>query len=300
LRTYIVDYLADQAAVGVIDETGFLKKGQHSAGVARQYSGTAGKIENCQIGVFLTYASSLGHTLLDRELYLPKEWTDDRARCRRAGIPDKRAFATKPELARQMLERAFEAGVTLAYVTGDSIYGDDRALRGWLEERKQAYVLAVSGKESVWLHHQQQPIKETITNRGLGLAARHRHLGLRHRRHHPAWAARAGDVLSLQAFHANGLRMEGTRGPRLVTPSDMVTDPIARAAPRPDAHNAASVACAAGIVRGTAAARWAGTGSGLCARPAADRRLLLKTNCCYFVLLLTSVPASVPARFSLY
>src|SRR5215212_3456402 len=120
LRTYLTDYLATNNAVGVIDETGFLKKGRYSAGVARQYSGTAGRIENCQIGVFLTYASAQGHTLIDRELYLPKEWTDDRERCRRAGIPDERQFATKPALARQMLERAFEAGVMLAWVTGDS------------------------------------------------------------------------------------------------------------------------------------------------------------------------------------
>jgi SRSO17 transposase len=162
LRTYVTDYLAESDAVGVIDETGFLKKGRHSAGVARQYSGTAGKIENCQIGVFLAYATQHGHTLLDRELYLPQEWTDDRQRCRCAGIPDQRVFATKPQLARQMLERAFAAGVTLAWVTGDSIYGDDRALRGWLEERKQAYVLAVSGKESVWLNHEQRQIKAIL------------------------------------------------------------------------------------------------------------------------------------------
>ena len=107
LRTYVTDYLAAKDAVGVIDETGFLKKGLHSAGVARQYSGTAGRVENCQIGVFVAYASDKGQTLLDRELYLPKEWTSDRERCRRAGIPDQRAFATKPALARQMLERTF-------------------------------------------------------------------------------------------------------------------------------------------------------------------------------------------------
>jgi SRSO17 transposase len=164
LRTYVTDYLADPHAVGVIDETGFLKKGIHSAGVARQYSGTAGKIENCQIGVFLAYASTQGHTLIDRELYLPKEWTDDRERCRRAGIPDERAFATKPELARQMLERAFEAGLMLAFLTGDSVYGDDRALRCWLEERTQAYVLAVSGKESVWLRGEQRQIKAILAD----------------------------------------------------------------------------------------------------------------------------------------
>jgi SRSO17 transposase len=162
LRSYVTDYLAESDAVGVIDETGFLKKGHHSAGVARQYSGTAGRIENCQIGVFLAYASAHGHTLIDRELYLPKEWTDDRERCRRAGISDEREFATKPELARQMLERTFEAGLTLAWVTGDSVYGDDRALRGWLEERKQAYVLAVSGKESVWLRDEQRQVKTIL------------------------------------------------------------------------------------------------------------------------------------------
>ena len=162
LRTYVTDYLADGDAVGVIDETGFLKKGTHSAGVARQYSGTAGRIENCQIGVFLAYATCHGHTLLDRELYLPQDWTDDRERCRRAGIPDQRAFATKPALARQMLERAFTAGVLLAWVTGDSVYGDARRLRGWLEQRRQAYVLAVSPKEWVWLDHKQRQIKTLL------------------------------------------------------------------------------------------------------------------------------------------
>jgi SRSO17 transposase len=164
LRTYVTDYLAASDAVGVIDETGFLKKGYHSAGVARQYSGTAGRIENCQIGVFLAYAPLHGHTLLDRELYLPKEWTDDRERCRRSGIPDEREFATKPALARQMLERAFAAGVLLAWVTGDSVYGDDRVLRGWLEQRQQAYALAVSGKERVWLNHEQRQVKPILAD----------------------------------------------------------------------------------------------------------------------------------------
>jgi SRSO17 transposase len=162
LRTYTLDYLADPDAVGVIDETGFLKKGTHSVGVARQYSGTAGRVENCQIGVFLAYASCHGHTLLDRALYLPQEWTADRDRCRRVGIPDTRAFATKPALAQQMLEHAFEAGVVLAWVTADSVYGDTRTLRAWLEQRGQAYVLAVSGKETVWRDHTQQQIKTLL------------------------------------------------------------------------------------------------------------------------------------------
>lgn len=158
LRTYITDYLASPDAVGVIDESGFLKKGDQSAGVARQYSGTAGKVENCQIGVFLSYASEHGHTLLDRELYLPKAWTDDRERCRKAGIPDERVFATKPVLAQQMLERSFAAGVKLAFLAGDSVYGDHRPLRQWLEARRQAYVLAVSSNEYVWHEQRQQAV----------------------------------------------------------------------------------------------------------------------------------------------
>jgi len=163
LRTYVTDYLADPDAIGVIDETGFLKKGTHSAGVARQYSGTAGRIENCQMGVFLAYASRYGQTLLDRELYLPAAWTSDRARCERAGIPEEQAFATKPALAQQMLARTFQAGVLLAWVAGDSVYGNDRVLRTWLEERPQAYVLAVAVSETVWLAHVPQQIKTLLS-----------------------------------------------------------------------------------------------------------------------------------------
>jgi SRSO17 transposase len=162
LRRYVLQHLGDPEAVLVIDETGFLKKGRHSAGVARQYSSTAGRIENCQIGVFLGYAGQLGQTLLDRELYLPEEWTDDRDRCRRAGIPEDRHFATKPQLARQMLARALAAGVPAKWVTGDSVYGDDRRLRMWLEAQPQAYVLAVSGKEYVRLGWQQRQVKTIL------------------------------------------------------------------------------------------------------------------------------------------
>lgn len=162
LRHYVVQHLGNPAAVLVLDETGFLKKGRHSAGVARQYSGTAGKVDNCQIGVFLGYASRLGHALLDRELYLPEEWTDDRARCQDAGIPADRHFATKPQLARQMLARALAAGVPAQWVTGDSVYGNDRRLRMWLEAQPQAYVLAVSGQESVWLGGQQRRVKTLL------------------------------------------------------------------------------------------------------------------------------------------
>jgi SRSO17 transposase len=164
LRTYSLQHLGDPDGVLVLDETGFLKKGRHSAGVARQYSGTVGKVDNCQIGVFLSYASPLGYALLDRELYLPKAWTDDRERCRQAGIPEDRRFATKPQLARQMLARAFAAGVPATWITGDSVYGADRQLRRWLEARPQAYVLAVSGKEYVGCGTQQRRVRTLLAN----------------------------------------------------------------------------------------------------------------------------------------
>jgi SRSO17 transposase len=162
LRTYIIEHLGDTNAVLVIDETGFLKKGRHSAGVARQYSGTAGRIDNCQIGVFVAYASRHGQALLDRELYLPKEWTDDPGRCRQAGIPEGRRFATKPQLAQAMLQRVLAAGVPARWVTGDSVYGDDRRLRMGLEAQPHAYVLAVSGKEYVWLDWHQRQVKTVL------------------------------------------------------------------------------------------------------------------------------------------
>lgn len=164
LRQYVVEHLGDDQAILVVDETGYLKKGRFSAGVTRQYSGTAGRVENCQIGVFLAYASRHGHTFLDRELYLPKEWTNDPARCRRTGIPEERVFMTKPALAQQMLARALDAGVPAAWVAGDSIYGDDRRLRLWLEEREQAHVMAVSGKEYVWVGFRQIRIATLLAN----------------------------------------------------------------------------------------------------------------------------------------
>src|SRR5215212_5280003 len=132
LRAYVVEQLGDPEAVLVIDETGFLKKGTKSVGVARQYSGTAGRIENCQIGVFLAYASPRGRAFLDRALYLPKAWVEDQERRAAAGVPEDVAFATKGALAQAMLERAFAARVPATWVTGDEIYGNDGALRRWL------------------------------------------------------------------------------------------------------------------------------------------------------------------------
>ena len=149
LRDYVTEHLGDPEGVLVIDETGFLKKGTKSAGVQRQYSGTAGRIENCQIGVFLAYAGPRGHALVDRELYLPEGWIDDRPRCREAGIPDQVGFHTKPQLARRMLERTLDAEVPVAWVCADEVYGQDGRLRRWLEERDLPHVLAVKCNQSL-------------------------------------------------------------------------------------------------------------------------------------------------------
>ncbi len=147
LQAYVIEHLGDERAVLVLDETGFVKKGRRSVGVKRQYSGTAGRIENCQIGVFLGYASRHGRVLMDRALYLPEEWTHDEERRRMAGIPDAVSFATKPKLGRALLERALAAGVPCAWVTADTVYGGDYALRLWLERQPLGYVLAVTSQQ---------------------------------------------------------------------------------------------------------------------------------------------------------
>ena len=150
LKSYVAEHLADADAVLAVDETGFLKKGDKSVGVQRQYSGTAGRIENCQVGVFLAYASVNGRTLLDRELYLPQVWADDWERRREAGVPAGVGFRTKPRLAQLMLERAVESGVPFAWVAGDEVYGNDRNLRLWLERRCVPHVLAIKRSEKLW------------------------------------------------------------------------------------------------------------------------------------------------------
>jgi SRSO17 transposase len=149
LQAYVREMIADADGMLVMDETGFLKKGKKSVGVQRQYSGTAGRIENCQIGVFLTYASQGNHTLVDRELYVPKSWTQEPERCRAADVPEEVVFATKPDLAARMLWRTLDAGLCAKWVTGDSVYGSHGPLRAGLEARKQAYGLAVSCQEQV-------------------------------------------------------------------------------------------------------------------------------------------------------
>jgi len=147
LRSYVVEHLGHESGVLIVDETGFLKKGDKSVGVKRQYSGTAGRIENCQIGTFLCYASQKGAAFLDRALYLPKEWVEDKARRSEAGVPETAEFATKPALAQQMLVRALDAKVPCAWVLGDEVYGGDRRLRFTLEQRRQAFVLAIAKNE---------------------------------------------------------------------------------------------------------------------------------------------------------
>ncbi len=145
LARYVARRMGDPAAVLAVDETGFLKKGRMSAGVARMYTGTAGRVENCQVGVFTAYVTADGgRALIDRELYLPGSWTDDRDRCRAAGIGDGVAFATKPELARAMIERAVGAGLPFSWVAADEVYGGNPKLRTWLEEQGIGYVMAVS------------------------------------------------------------------------------------------------------------------------------------------------------------
>jgi SRSO17 transposase len=149
VRAYVVDRIGDPAGVLIADETGFVKKGTRSAGVQRQYSGTAGRTENCQIGTFLCYATGKGRALIDRELYLPVSWTGDRDRCRRAAIPDEVEFATKPQQARVMLERAVAAGVPFAWFTADEAYGQNPGLRDWLEDQDIAYVMATRRDDEV-------------------------------------------------------------------------------------------------------------------------------------------------------
>lgn len=157
LRQYVVHHLADADGVLVVDETGFLKKGKKSAGVANQYSGAANGLANSQVGVFLLYVSRRGAAFLDRDLYLPEEWLADPVRCREAGIPEGNALTSKGELAKGMLARAFEASVPADWVVGDTLYGYDE-LRLFLEEQHKHYVLAIPETHLVWIAGRQQPI----------------------------------------------------------------------------------------------------------------------------------------------
>ena len=149
VRGYVVEHLGEPDGVLIADDTGFLKKGTRSAGVQRQYSGTAGRTENCQVGVFLAYASAHGHALIDRELYLPQSWAEDPDRCRAAGIPEEVEFTTKPRQAQAMIGRAIAAGVPFAWFTADEVYGQAKYLQAWLEEQDVSYVLAIRRSDTL-------------------------------------------------------------------------------------------------------------------------------------------------------
>jgi SRSO17 transposase len=189
LRAYILKQLADPQAVLVIDETSFPKRGKKSAGVKKQYCGTTGKVENCQVGVFLSYVSEKGHTLIDRELYLPKDWINDPERRREAGIPDTVRFQTKCELTQQMIMRLWKVGIPFAWVVADTVYGGNLDLRTWLEAHQYSYALAVACNEPVGIQTASGRRQMTVAE---------------------------AEALSLHADDWQRLSMsEGTKGPRL-------------------------------------------------------------------------------------
>lgn len=162
MQKYLMEHLGNAQGILVIDETGFLKKGEHSVGVQRQYSGTAGHIENCQMGVFLSHSSPHGQALLDCALYLPQRWLADAPRCRQAQIPREIPFMTKPQLAQQLLEHSWINGVESQWVVADSIYGGDRSLRLWLESQSRWFVLEVPKNEALWSGFEQKRADEQV------------------------------------------------------------------------------------------------------------------------------------------
>ena len=160
MQRFVIEKFGNEEGIGVVDETGFLKKGSKSVGVKRQYTGTAGKVENCQVGVFLTYFTAGGRTFLDRRLYLPQEWCEDEGRRCEAQVPEEVSFKTKPELAVEMLEQAWAQGVPMAWVTGDEVYGDAPKVRDAVSGRGKRYVLAVSCHTPVW--RERPPLEEPV------------------------------------------------------------------------------------------------------------------------------------------
>jgi SRSO17 transposase len=174
LQHFVVEVFGDADGIGVVDESGFIKKGDKSVGVQRQYSGTAGKRENCQIGTFLSYASCHGHVFLDRRLYLPESWVAAPERRRQAKVPESEVFETKPQQAVKMLQHAWENGVPMRWVTGDEVYGDSPHLRTAVDDSGRWYVLAVRTHCTVWRKRPQvavpawrgsgrKPVKERVT-----------------------------------------------------------------------------------------------------------------------------------------
>ena len=164
LQQYTIEHLGDEEGIGVVDETGFLKKGGKSVGVKRQYTGTAGKVENCQVGVFLSYAVPGGGIFLDRQLYLPREWCEDAERRAEAKVPEDVTFQSKPQQALEMLVYAWQQGVPMRWVAGDEVYGNAPYLRDGIAAHKRLYVLAVSCNTPIWL--QRPPVQEPTTDTG--------------------------------------------------------------------------------------------------------------------------------------
>jgi SRSO17 transposase len=172
LQEFVVEEFGDPGGIGVVDETGFVKWGDESVGVQPQYTGTVGKIANCQVAVFLSYATSKGHVFLDRRLYLPEKWCEDRERRKKAGVPEDVEFASKPKLALEMLEHAWDQGVPMQWVVGDEVYGDTGYFRRGISGHKRRYVLTVSVSTQVWLRRPQVEPEERCASGRLRRKAR--------------------------------------------------------------------------------------------------------------------------------
>lgn len=162
LRQYVLERLGAEPAIAAIDETSFPKRADKSAGVAPQYCGSSKHVQNCQVGVFLSYISPVGHTRLSRELYLPRQWLEDRPRSQEAGIPETVRFQRKCELARGMIERLQQAGVSIDWVVADTVYGNNLDLRTWLEDQGYCYVLAVANTEQIGIMTPEGPKLMTV------------------------------------------------------------------------------------------------------------------------------------------
>lgn len=208
LQRYSIEHLGDEEGIGVVDETGFLKKGDKSVGVKRQYTGTAGKVENCQVGVSLSYAVPGGGVFLDRRLYLPREWCQDAQRRAEAKVPEDVTFQSKPQQALEMLEYAWQQGVPMHWVAGDEVYGDAPYLRDGIAAHNRLYVLAVSCDTPIWL--QRPPVEERTTDRGGGRRTR-----VRLAEHAPAPTTVAAVVAACPEGQWQRLTVaEGEKGPR--------------------------------------------------------------------------------------
>jgi len=209
LQRFVIERFGDEEGIAVVDETGFLKKGKKSVGVKRQYSGTAGKVENCQVGVFVSYFNRQAYTFLDRRLYLPEEWCTDWERRREVQVPDEVTFKKKPELAVEMLEQAWAQGVPMAWVTGDEVYGDATYVRDAIARAGKKYVLAVSADTPFW---REYPALERPTQRARGRPRQKFRLAA----DAPAWETAAAIVACLPEKAWQPLAVsEGEKGPRI-------------------------------------------------------------------------------------